>query len=653
MGNKLFTLMFAALLPAAGAMAADYYVSVNGNGSKDGSSWGNALPFATFYSNVNSYANGDTFYFAGGTYYATSKTPTAITNGYTFIGGFATTLTGTEHTTPTYPSATPTIFSGDVNKNGEQDAADASRFLALKTNYKDVEYVKKPFVIQGIEFTNCYDATSTKTHGALQLNNCYDVTIKNCRFYNNNTNISGYGGMAFTSNSSSALVQDCEFIDNSAAQRGGAAYIFAENSNYTKSSTKGYTIFERCLFSGNKVTATSSSLGSAICYTHGPALWLVNCTITGNETPSGGAVYVNGADDSWSRNTYVIGCTIAGNTTGNQINMSQGAHLYLADSYIVGNEEDGTTAKAAIAITGATESSKFEIASKGYNIVGGYANQVENATNVPSWDTTDSQTSTNLYSTVFGTNTLSNGVIKPIVTTTGYEGSALSTAVSDAGWDATTARVDVTVDQKGTTRGSSVTAGAYAETLAPVAFKEGFTYTTFSSERALDFTNNANLKAYVASTVSDGVVSFTQVEKIHANTGVLVARTDGNTAEGSFNVAVTDETVDAPATNYLTAVTSETTVTSGYVYGKGIDGYAFYKIGSDGYTIPAGKAYLNYTGSSSAKALRMNFGETTGITTVNVNPTTNTKVYNLAGQAISKANAKGIYIINGKKYIKK
>ena len=145
--------------------------------------------------------------------------------------------------------------------------------------------------------------------------------------------------------------------------------------------------------------------------------------------------------------------------------MSQGAHLYLADSYIVGNEEDGTTAKAAIAITGATESSKFEIASKGYNIVGGYANQVENATNVPSWDTTDSQASTNLYSTVFGTNTLTDGVIAPIVKTAGFEGSALKTAVADAGWDATTARVDVTVDQKGTTRGENATAGAYAMNL--------------------------------------------------------------------------------------------------------------------------------------------------------------------------------------------
>lgn len=461
MGNKLFTLLVAAMLPAAGAMASDYYVSVDGNGSKDGSSWDNALPFATFYANVNNYTNGDTFYFAGGTYCATNKTPTAITNGYTFIGGFDPALTGIEHTTPTYPSSTPTIFSGDVNKNGEQDAEDASRFLALKTNTKKGGDTQKPFVIQGIEFTNCYDATSTPTHGALQLNNCYDVTIKNCRFYNNNTKKSGYGGMAFTAYRSTSFVQDCEFTNNSAVQRGGAVYVWVDGTDYSK----GYTVFERCLFSGNKVSDETKPLGSAIFYSHGPALWLVNCTITGNDAPSGGAVYVNGADKSWRRETYVIGSTIAGNTGGNQIHMSQGARLFMANSYIVGNEDDGTTAKAAIAITGSAESTEFSIVSKGHNIIGGYANQVENATNVPSWDATDSQASTNLYSTVFGTNTLTDGVIAPIVKTVGFEGSALKAAVADAGWDATTARVDVTVDQKGTTRGENATAGAYAMNL--------------------------------------------------------------------------------------------------------------------------------------------------------------------------------------------
>ncbi len=653
MGNKLFTFLFAAMLPAMGAMATDHYVSVNGSGTLDGSSWDNALSFATFCDNVNSYENGDTFYFAGGTYYATLKTPTAITKGYTFVGGFNPALTGTEHATPAYPSSTPTIFSGDVNKNGLLDAADAKYCMYVITTTAKTSPTLKPFVIQGIDFTGCYDAEEkSKTHGGLFVENSYDVTLKNCRFYGNKcVSPDEYGGMALTAYRSTVFVQDCEFTNNTAYQRGGAVYV------HSNASTKGLTVFERCLFSGNKVTAESSPLGSAVNYTHGPGLWLVNCTVTNNTAQSGGAIYVNGADDTYSRDTYVIGSTIAGNTGGNQINMSQGARLFIADSYVVGSEDDGSIDKAAIAITGDKESDKFSIVSKGRNIIGGYANQVADAVHVPSWDKTDRQGSDNLYSTVFGTNSLTNGVITPVVKTLGYEGTALKTAVTDAGWDVKTARVDVTVDQKSVMRGANVTAGAYAVTVGSVSvpFNDGFTYTTYSSTSALDFTSSTNLKAYVASAVSDGTVSFIQVDVVPANTGILVERTDGNTTAGTYDVAVTDETVDAPATNYLNAVTSTTTVTSGYVYGNGTEGIAFYRIGDSGYTIPAGKAYLSASASesASAKALRLEFGQATGIAEVSVNRQGCTTVYNLAGQAFSKAGAKGIYIINGKKYIKK
>ena len=452
MNVKISTLMMSLLMPALG-FSAEYHVSVNGAGAKDDSSWENAIDFASFYAKVNDYTNGDTFYFSGGTYYAVSPTPTAITNGYTFIGGFAPTSTGTDHATPTYPSATPTIFSGDCNRNGVPDEADASRFLALKTDTKDSS---KPFVIQGIEFMGAYDATSTKTHGALQLNNCGDVTVKQCRFYNNTTDAAGYGGMAITSYRSSLYLLDSEITHNSAVQRGGAIYVHVDGTTYTK----GYTVIERCLIADNKVTDASLPLGSAICYTHGPALWIVNSTITGNESASGGAVFINGADTNWKRVLNIVGSTIAGNIGGNQIASTQGAVMHIANSYIVGHEDDGTTAKAAIAVTGATESNLFELTSKGYNIIGGYANALTNATLVPTWDATDSQNENNIYSTVFGTNILTDGVISPVVKTAGATGSALVSAM--AKYDLATARANLTVDQLGTARETGMTAGAYA-----------------------------------------------------------------------------------------------------------------------------------------------------------------------------------------------
>lgn len=284
MGNKLFTLLVAALLPAAGAMASDHYVRFKGSGTMDGSSWDNALPFADFCTKVNTYANGDTFYFAGGTYYATSAAPAKVTNGYTLIGGFSPSLTGTEHTIPAYPSSTPTIFSGDVNQNDTLDAEDAKYCLYVNTSTAKTSAPLKPFVIQGIDFTGCYDATKdSRSHGGLYVDNSYDVTLKNCRFYGNKcVSPDQYGGMALTANRSTVFVQDCQFTDNTAYQRGGAVYV------YSNTGSKGLTVFERCLFSGNSVTADSTSLGSAINYTHGPGLWLVNCTVANNTAKSGG-----------------------------------------------------------------------------------------------------------------------------------------------------------------------------------------------------------------------------------------------------------------------------------------------------------------------------------------------------------------------------
>ena len=72
--------------------------------------------------------------------------------------------------------------------------------------------------------------------------------------------------------------------------------------------------------------------------------------------------------------------------------MTQGARLHLVNSYIVGSEDNGSLANTAIAITGSSENTDyFEITSLGNNLIGGYANQVENATAIPTWSTTDKQ----------------------------------------------------------------------------------------------------------------------------------------------------------------------------------------------------------------------------------------------------------------------
>ena len=142
MDFKKFTLV-AALLAAPAALFAqsNHYISVTGAGSNDGSSWDNAMPFSTLCENIDSYANGDVFYFKEGTYVFSA--PLKVTGkGYTFIGGFSKDLTGTSNETPTYPTATPTVFSGDVNGDGVASNGDADCLLSFTKVSADNHYIR-------------------------------------------------------------------------------------------------------------------------------------------------------------------------------------------------------------------------------------------------------------------------------------------------------------------------------------------------------------------------------------------------------------------------------------------------------------------------------------------------------------------------------
>ena len=81
--------------------------------------------------------------------------------------------------------------------------------------------------------------------------------------------------------------------------------------------------------------------------------------------------------------------------------------------------------------------------------------------------------------------------------------------------------------------------------------------------------------------------------------------------------------------------------TLGFYYGAA-DGAAF--------TPGANKAYLAVPASTPAKE-GFAFGETTGINNVNAVENTNEKIFNLAGQQMKSA-VKGVYIKNGRKYVK-
>lgn len=182
-------------------------------------------------------------------------------------------------------------------------------------------------------------------------------------------------------------------------------------------------------------------------------------------------------------------------------------------------------------------------------------------------------------------------------------------------------------------------------------------YATFAANAALDFTDS-NIKAYIAITKGDGTgVNFTQINKVPANTGVLLYKDGGATEE----IPVTTESTDNVANNKFVRGTGGTVATDdgdnyNYILNNGSNGIGFYR--ANGKKVAANRAYISIPQSESpspAKDFITMPGfddDPTGVNDV-IGKTEDGRceIYNLAGQRINKLQ-KGINIINGKKIMK-
>lgn len=175
------------------------------------------------------------------------------------------------------------------------------------------------------------------------------------------------------------------------------------------------------------------------------------------------------------------------------------------------------------------------------------------------------------------------------------------------------------------------------------------TYTTLTSASALDFTGSA-LKAYIAKTaISAGKVTLTQVNKVPANTGLVIKTEAPGTA---VNVPMLTGAADDVTGNYMTGSATSTTAVAanaGYILSDGV-----FQPASAG-TLPAGKAYLAIA-VASAPSLQIVFddidGISTGINAIEKTATEDGVYYNLSGQRVQNPT-KGLYIVNGKKVVVK
>ena len=195
-------------------------------------------------------------------------------------------------------------------------------------------------------------------------------------------------------------------------------------------------------------------------------------------------------------------------------------------------------------------------------------------------------------------------------------------------------------------------------------------YATFSCLQALDFTGTGVTACY-ATQDGDDVRFDNDIANPAAATGLLLKATPG-----TYDIALADEGTDVSSENLLKACLEEKTVgtTDGCDYGKVFilskhDGQTGFFKSNNGRTLQAGKSYLYLPAVTEARAtIGFPFDQATGISENKESRMKNeefaTAAYDLQGRNISaKPNSslithhlslkKGIYIVQGKKIVKK
>ncbi len=488
------------LIPTTG-FSTEYYVvpGLRATGN-DGSSWEKAITMYDIFENdaaaakddeKSKYKTGDVFFLAGGTYY-NATTPGAdagrIYRGYIFVGGCDQSK-GAVAEWPTYPSATPTIFSGDLDENGVPSAGDLRNLIhvrqAKSSSSEDLANICK---LIGIDFTCSYSPEgSTNASGAVYCTQGA-IELQYCNVYNNVSKGEGSGdgiGAGIHVYGGLYHIKDCNVYNNKANKTGAG---FRCTSRGAK---KANGVIERCYFGNNEV---ESRYGGAIAHSSGENMWIVNSTIIDNKAfYEGAGVCANGStfnDDV--RAVHIINCTIAGNTCsadpselyaqdtetgtvtnpgswlGSQVRIACDPAVDICNSIIVGRDDDGTIAKAALVLTGKEKApTSAYLKSYGGSVMGTFGSVMESPTIAIDWknDHMDAK-SPNTYSKIFGTNTagenggftktlkpVDNGILDQIgaYSLYGFElGEYIETLKKEGKY--LPFEIDVTVDQTGSKR---------------------------------------------------------------------------------------------------------------------------------------------------------------------------------------------------------
>lgn len=184
---------------------------------------------------------------------------------------------------------------------------------------------------------------------------------------------------------------------------------------------------------------------------------------------------------------------------------------------------------------------------------------------------------------------------------------------------------------------------------------EGNTYATAYLPFNVSSVDNAEV--YVGKFNEDKtILNMTKVDGgIPAEKGVVLV---GNTEKATLNIGATTATIsenDLVGTNINIAFTNDAPRANYLVFGKNNNTVGFYAPSESVANIPANKAYINASILNNATAaIALNFnGTTTGVNTVVLGENgVNAPVFDLSGRRVAAPVKGGVYIQNGKKFIK-
>ena len=186
---------------------------------------------------------------------------------------------------------------------------------------------------------------------------------------------------------------------------------------------------------------------------------------------------------------------------------------------------------------------------------------------------------------------------------------------------------------------------------------------TYCSEYALDFSEVQGLKAYAATgyNTKTGIVTLTRVMTSQPDMGLFLKG-----APGEYTVP-TLESTDDNSLNMLVGLTENTTITATsddglyynfrYTIKSGEESPLFYRVEEAGFTLNAGKAYLQIPAAwmpvaeTRSIGLRFDDEDATDIEDVELGTQHSEQIYDLMGRRVAQPQKGGVYVVNGKKTI--